>query len=140
MRSSTIIVILTGLLLFACNQSPVAKPDNLLSEEVMIEILYDTALLQAANGYVPKKLSDNNINVKNFIYNKYNIDSATYYQNHKYYAADLENYKKMYKKIAARLEIANTKLDSLDGSKNISSKEDKEKRKKGKKPVPNWKD
>ena len=90
----------------------------------MIDILYDTALLQAADGYVHDKLTNNKIRVNTFIYNKYEIDSATYYQNHKYYAANISKYRKMYKKVVSRLETAQAKLDSLDGSNAIDFNEE----------------
>ena len=116
MRYVRVFIVLVGLLFFSCSENPVEKPKNLLSEEVMVDILYDTALLQAADGHVPEKLTNNKIRVNTFIYNKYKIDSATYYQNHKYYAADLSKYKKMYKKVVSKLENAQAKLDSLDGN------------------------
>jgi histidinol phosphatase-like PHP family hydrolase len=99
--------------LFSCNENPVETPDNLLDEEVMVDILYDIALLQAADGYVPEKLAINNIKVNTFIYSKYNIDSVTYYQNHKYYAADVKEYKKMYKEVISRIE---SKTKELEGN------------------------
>ena len=97
MRKTLWLLILFSLL--ACNENPISTPDNLLGEDVMVDILYDIALLQAADGYVPEKLASNNIKTNSFIYEKYKIDSLTYYQNHKYYAADVKLYKKMYKKV-----------------------------------------
>lgn len=108
-----IILLFIGFLLFSCNTNPVPEPENLLEESVMLDILYDTAILQAAEGYVPEKLTQNNIKVTNYIYNKYKIDSVTYYQNHKFYAADVKNYKKMYQKIMDKLDTEAAKLDSL---------------------------
>lgn len=126
MRYVRVFIVLVGLLFFSCDKNPVEKPKELLSEEVMIDILYDTALLQASNGQVnvQQSFTDNNIRVNTFIYNKYKIDSATYYQNHKYYAANLSKYKKMYEKVISRLETAQAKLDSLDGSNAIDFKEE----------------
>jgi hypothetical protein len=105
--------------LFACNDNPVQAPDKLLEEEVMVNILYDIALLQAAEGSVPGKLAANNIKVNTFIYNKYKIDSATYYQNHKYYAANPKQYKKMYKEVINRIELKTKELEEvgIDSSK-----------------------
>ena len=124
MRYSRIFIVFVGLLFFSCSENPVKKPQNLLSEEVMVDILYDTALLQAADGHVPEKLTENNIRVNTFIYNKYKIDSTTYYQNHKYYAANLSKYTKMYKKVVSRLEKVQVKLDSLDGNNTIDFKKE----------------
>jgi hypothetical protein len=109
-----IFVVLFVVLFFSCTNGPVEKPKNLLSEEVMVDILYDTALLQATEVLAPINLTKNNIRITTFIYNKYKIDSITYYQNHKYYAANLKQYKKMYSKVISRLEKEQAKLDSLD--------------------------
>ena len=102
--------------LLACNDSPVAAPDNLLDEEVMVDILYDIAILQAADGHVPEKLSSNNIKTNSFIYNKYKIDSITYYQNHKYYASNVRKYKKMYTEVISRIENKTKELESVPES------------------------
>lgn len=109
MKKVLYIIILFSLL--SCNENPVETPDSLLDEEVMVDILYDIALLQAAEGYVPEKLNSSSIKVNSFIYEKYKIDSITYYQNHKYYAADVKKYKKMYKEVIDRIEIETKKLE-----------------------------
>lgn len=97
--------------LFSCNDNPVSTPDNLLGEEVMVDILYDIAILQAAEGYVPEELNSKNIKVDSFIYDKYEIDSITYYQNHKYYAADVKKYKKMYTEVIDRIDSKSKKFE-----------------------------
>jgi len=121
MRKTLWSLILFSLL--ACNENPVSTPDNLLGEDVMVDILYDIALLQAADGYVPEKLASNNIKTNSFIYEKYKIDSLTYYQNHKYYAADVKLYKKMYKKVIDRIE---QKIKNLENVKTGGEELDKD--------------
>ena len=80
------------------------KPDNLLDEEVMTNILFDIAILQAADGSMPLRLSEEQINSSTYIYKKYTIDSLTFYQNQRYYAADVKQYKKMYQEVLDRLD------------------------------------
>lgn len=106
-------IFLIVLIAISCNESPVPEPDNLLEEDVMIDILFDTALLQASEAYMPQKLTDNKIRIKNYIYSKYEIDSATYYQNQRYYASDFKRYKRMYKKVSEKLEKLKTETDTL---------------------------
>lgn len=107
------IIVFVVLVLFSCAENPVPKPDHLLSEDTMVDILYDTALLQASEAYLPNKLTDNKIRIKNYVYTKYNLDSTTYYQNQKYYAADFKKYKRMYKKVSDRLQQRKIELDTL---------------------------
>lgn len=113
------------LSLFACNENPVETPDILLDEEVMVDILYDIALLQAADGYIPEKLSANNIKVNTFIYNKYKIDSVTYYQNHKYYAADVKRYKEMFKEVVNRIDQKTKEIEGISGTNTGKESESK---------------
>lgn len=116
-------IAILGLLISftSCKNKAVEKPDNLLSEDKMIDIIYDIAILQAAENYKPINLSDAGVKVNNYIYKKYNIDSTTYYQNHKYYASDVNNYKKIYKKV---LEKITTEQTSLSDSTSIGKQTD----------------
>ena len=99
-----LVVGLCAICLLACSNNPVPKPDNLLDEEVMTNILFDIAILQATDGSMPLKLSEEHINSTTYIYKKYAIDSLTFYQNQRYYAADVKQYKKMYQEVLDRLD------------------------------------
>lgn len=98
------LLLVIGIVIISCSKNPAPKPDNLLDDEVMTNILFDIAVLQAAEGTMTYRLTENNIKVKTFIYEKYKIDSTTYYQNQKYYAANTRKYKKMHQEVLARLE------------------------------------
>ncbi|WP_396197631.1 DUF4296 domain-containing protein [Flavobacterium sp.] len=98
------ILFFCAICLLSCSTNPVAKPDHLLDKEVMTDILFDLAVLQAADGVMSHKLVQNNININTFIYKKYAIDSVTYYQNQRYYAADIVKYKKMHQEVLDRLD------------------------------------
>lgn len=108
-----VFLLLGLLLLLSCSDNPVPKPDTLLEEEIMVDILYDTALLQAAEAYLPEKLTDKGVKIKNYIYLKYAIDSTTYYQNQRYYAADAKKYKKIYQKVIERIDSNKDLIDTL---------------------------
>lgn len=111
----------------SCLKKPVEKPDNLIDEEQMIEILYDVTLLQAAKNINTTKLSQNHINYNTYIFEKYGIDSTTYVQSQLYYASIPEVYQEMHKVIEKRLTKERQILDSI--------KEDKASQEKIKKPV-----
>ena len=99
-----ILFLLVSLLVLSCTNNPVPKPDNLLDEEVMVEILFDVAVLNAAQNVKPSVLREHNIETQTFIFNKYKIDSITYHQNQRYYASKVDKYKRMHKKVLERLE------------------------------------
>ena len=121
-----IVFLFFSLLVLSCSKNPVPKPDNLLDEEVMVDIIFDISVLQATDGSMPNKLFENNIKMDQYIFEKYKIDSLTYRQNQNYYAADTRKYKKIYKKVIERLEEEKIKLDgtnkdSLGNSKNTNT-------------------
>lgn len=111
MRNFLLLII--GITIISCSKNPVPKPDNLLDDDVMTDILYDIAILQAADGSMPFRLAENNIKINTYIYKKYAIDSMTYYQNQRYYAADARKYKKMYQAVLDRLDKTKTENDSI---------------------------
>lgn len=118
-KMKKVLIVIASVLVLSCSQKPVPKPDNLLSKEVMEEIIYDLAILQAVQSYKPQMLNENNIDVENYIYKKHKIDSATYYQNYKYYASDVKTFKKMYKHVNERILNEKSEIDTLMKRKNI---------------------
>ena len=104
------------LLVLSWTNNPVPKPDNLLDEKVMVDIIYDISILQATDGSMPYKLTEHNIKMDQYILDKYKIDSTAYRQNQKYYAANARKYKKIYKKVIERLEQEKIKVEQ-DASK-----------------------
>ena len=99
-----VLFLFISLFVISCSKNPVPKPDNLLDEEVMVNIIYDISILQATDGSMSYKLTEHNIKMNQYIFEKYKIDSITYRENQRYYAANARAYKKIYKKVIERLE------------------------------------
>lgn len=100
-------------LLFSCSDKTIEKPDNLIDEAKMENILYDLALLQAIKGNDPKLLPKNNIDPKKYIYQKYKIDSLQFVNSNKYYSADIENYKSIYERVLERVKNNKLKAEKI---------------------------
>lgn len=83
----------------------------------MENILYDLTLLQTMSSVTPQEIQRNDIDIKNYIYNKYNIDSLTLVENQKYYAYNIENYQKIQKRVLERVKAVRTPLDSVSKEK-----------------------
>lgn len=100
------IVLLIGLLYFvvACDRQVMEKPANLIPEEKMVEILTDIVIYQAIEGYDPQKLTTNNVKLNDFIFNKYKVNAKVIETSNKYYASDVDGYKKLYEKVIDNLE------------------------------------
>jgi hypothetical protein len=109
-----IILLLSLLIIGACsNKNEIPKPAKPIDKEVMENILYDLALLQALKSYSPEKLTKNNIDSKNYIYQKYKIDSLQFVENNKYFASDIEAYKLMFENVSNRLQKEKSELDTI---------------------------
>ena len=99
------------VLFFGCKMKSIEKPSNLIDKDKMIDILYDISLLEAIktqniNGGISAKMGND------YIYKKYKIDSVQFVKSNKYYASDIEDYKKMFVKIKERLNAETSKIDA----------------------------
>lgn len=99
--------------MLSCSNNPSPKPDKVLDEEVMVNIIFDISILQAADGAYTYKLAEANIEIDQYIFDKYKIDSAMYSQNQRYYASDPKKYKKIYRKVIEKLEKEQLKNNEL---------------------------
>lgn len=119
-----ICLIALSVLLVSCKEKPVEKPEKLIDKEMMEDILYDLAILQASFNYKTKIIS-NSIDVNTYIYEKYEIDSITLVQNQRFYASDVKAFKKMYKNISERIKTEEDLADSLSKKENKELKKPK---------------
>jgi len=107
-----ILLILLAVTAFAsCNKVAAEKPNNLIPEEQMVDILYDMAILEAIRTQKPLVLESYQVKPTEYIYKKYKIDSVQFAKSNLYYASDLEKYKKLYDKVADRLDKTKAKLN-----------------------------
>jgi len=101
------------VLLVSCDKTTVKKPDNLIKEDEMVEILYDLSVLEAIKSQKPAVLDSNSVNSKTYVYEKYKIDSLQFAKSDQYYASDIPNYKKMYEQVSKKIEENKAIADSL---------------------------
>jgi hypothetical protein len=101
------------VLVFSCKPSTVKRPDNLIGESQMVDMLYDLALLEAIRTQQPVKLEAQGLTPDTYIYKKYKVDSLQFAQSNQYYAADIEKYKKLYDRVEERLQKNKKTVDSI---------------------------
>lgn len=99
-KNLTLVFVLLTVL--GCKDNTIEKPNNLIEKDKMIAILYDISLLdaiksQGIQGGMTKKQENE------YLYKKYNIDSAQFTNSNKFYASDIEEYQKMFETIKNRL-------------------------------------
>ncbi|UUC45937.1 DUF4296 domain-containing protein [Flavobacterium cerinum] len=121
------IVLLISLLsvMVACDKPVMQKPANLIPEEKMVGILTDIVIYQAIDGYDSQKLTTNNVKLSEFIYNKYKVSIKDIETSNKYYASDVEGYKKLYAKVIDRLDeqrkVAGVEVEKTTGVKPVDA-------------------
>jgi len=91
-------------ILISCQKPAVSKPDNLIDEEVMVDIIYDISVLEAMKSQKAVILEANKINPNTYIYKKYKIDSLQFANSDKFYASDIKKYKEIFDKVNKRME------------------------------------
>jgi hypothetical protein len=91
------------LLALSCGKKLMEEPENLIPREKMSEILYDMALLDAIDNSYPQVLTENDLKVMDFLYEKYGIDSLQFAQSDLYYASVPVEYQKIYEAVEQRL-------------------------------------
>ena len=106
--------IVLALLMIGCQDiPPVEKPDNLIDEETMEEIIYEISVVNSARGYNMQLLSKYGVEPETYVFNKFGIDSLQYANSVAYYSSDIEVYKKMYQSVEQRVEKEFSHYDSL---------------------------
>ncbi|WP_405202965.1 DUF4296 domain-containing protein [Dokdonia sp. LLG6352-1] len=99
----------------SCQEIPeVQKPESFIEQPVMEEILYESILINAAQGYNIAKLKLIGLQPDTYVYDKFNIDSATYAQNVAYYTTDIDAYREMNAKVLDRIKAQLAVDDSIE--------------------------
>ena len=102
-------------------------PDNLITEEKMVDVLYDMSLISVSKGINKRILENNGMKPKRYILKKYNIDSLQFVLSNEYYSKDLEKYLKIYEQVLNKLEINREFIvDSIENYKKDKAKRSQE--------------
>lgn len=130
--------------MISCNKEIVEKPDNLIPEDKMVDILFDIAIIKGDKIANVKTLPANSgvEFSEEYILKKYQIDSTQLSQSNIYYTSKFDLNLKIYNEVLERLEaekkllsegkdslklkIENTKIEKLKSLKKdtIITKED----------------
>ncbi|SDD85187.1 protein of unknown function [Pricia antarctica] len=90
--------------LLSCNDNLLKKPDNLIPEDKMVEVLTDLAIVNAAKITNVALLQEHDIEPMAYIFEKHGIDSLQFVESDRYYASLPIAYEKIYKKVESKLE------------------------------------
>lgn len=95
----------------SCNNSRISKPDTLIDQAVMVDIIYDLSLLEGVKNYNSSRFQS--IKPNEFIFKKYKIDSIQFAKSTQYYAATIVEYKDIYDEVGKRIEKNKAHIDSI---------------------------
>ena len=126
MKKGALVLIL--ILLISCVERLIEKPENLITEDKMTDILFDLSLLVATKNTNKEILKDNNIDIMEYLYSKYKIDSVQFVQSDFYYASIPAVYESIYEEVETRLDDRKKELQEertlkSERSKNANKKE-----------------
>ena len=118
--------LILSLLLSSCYKvKKPNKPENLISEDNMVNILVDMAIMSSAKGVNKSNIEKNGIIPDAYIYKKNNIDSTTFANSNAYYAFDIKKYDAIYLRVKDSLTILREKYKAIDEEeKKIKEKKD----------------
>jgi hypothetical protein len=110
-----LVYIIIIILFFGCNNAieKPKRPDNLIPEDKMVEIMYDVFLLNSAKGINKIKLEENGVLPEKYIFEKYQIDSLQFANSNNYYAYDTKTYESILKRIKDKIEVYRKEYEAL---------------------------
>ena len=89
------------------------RPANLISKDMMVDILTDCYINNAARSISYVKLKDSKIKLDSMIYLKYQIDSLQFTQLNEYYSLQFTTYLDLLTQVEKRLEKIKERTDSV---------------------------
>lgn len=121
---SNIFLLLAILVFSSCQDVKIPeRPENLISENKIVEIYTDAYINNAAKNINNKKLVEYGVKLDSVLYKKYNIDSLQFASSNAYYSSDLSNYTKIFNRVELRLKVLQSKVDSIVLVKEIELEE-----------------
>ena len=103
------------LLMMSCsNTGQVKKPNNLIGEQQMENILFDASLMEAINNSSERNLELLPLLGRHYLYLKYGVDSIQIVESEQYYAKNTRVYLRIYNNVLKRIDRVKDSLNDLD--------------------------
>ena len=114
MRKFPVFFIFAFCVLVSCQDiERTPKPEDLIPEPKMVEVLTEIALLHGARTYNKNILQQKGVDPKAYLWQKYDIDSLQFLKSNDYYSENFEQYQRIYDSVKLRLERYKIVYDTL---------------------------
>ena len=103
------------LFMLSCQEMTLAeKPENLIDESTMENIIYEAIIMEVVTTFKPKNKKYIDIMGSPYLFLKYDIDSLQLAKSHKYYTKNPKVMSKIYKKVLKRMETSKDCIDNIN--------------------------
>jgi len=125
-KKSSFIYLLVLFLFVSCYdiEQP-EKPEDLISENQMVDVLVEIYIMSSAKGINKRMLENNGITPVSYIYKKHGIDSMQFANSNNYYAHDIKVYDRIYEKVRDSLIKLRDKYKTIQKEENKKKDEKK---------------
>lgn len=89
------------------------KPEDLIVESKMVDIISELAIFNSARNFSKTTLENTGLKPKEYIYKKFGVDSLQFERSNNYYAENYIQYERIYDSVRNRLQVLKEKLDSI---------------------------
>ena len=127
MKKTIILLVLTTL--FSCSNKEKNVPQNLMSEDQMVNFLFDINIINSSRAF-RNRSELNYYNIKDsLLFKKHKIDSIIFSESNFYYASNPKLYLRIYSKLETKLKLLKDSLSinlevhtkkRIDSLKNIN--------------------
>lgn len=106
---------LFGLIcLISCQDiEEVKRPDDLIPEQKMVEVLTDLTVLNSAKNYNKRMLEEKGVRPKVLLFEKHGIDSLQLARSTQYYAKNYNRLESIYKRVKQNLQKKKAEYESI---------------------------
>ena len=111
--------------MFSCTSNTILKkPDNLIPEDQMVDLLTDLFLANNAKNIKNLDLK-RQIDYYPLVFEKYNIDSTQFKESNFYYTSKVDDYDAILNRVEERLKTLDTKFNNLKRAEDSISRAEK---------------
>lgn len=109
-----LLIVILVLVVLGCQSSGKPEtPENLISKDKMVDILYDVFVLNAAKGSNKLMLEKNGIYPENYVFEKYGIDSLQFAESNAYYGFFVDDYEAIMADVDQRIQANKQKYQNI---------------------------